>query len=51
MTGDKAKYVENRPCGSNADDRDIIMSGANASYEENVSGMAIMESEDRKSVV
>ena len=48
MTGDKAKYVENRPCGSNADDRDIIMSGANASYEENVSGMAIMESETQE---
>lgn len=45
MTGDKAKYVENRPCGSNADDRDIIMSGENASYEENVSGMEIRESE------
>lgn len=45
MTGDKAKYMENRPCGSNADDRDIIMSGENASYEENVSGMVIMESE------
>lgn len=47
MTGDKAKYMENRPCGSNADDRDIIMSGENASYEENVSGMVIMESETR----
>ena len=45
MTGDKAKYMENRPCGSNADDRDIIMSGENASYEENVSGVVIVENE------
>lgn len=45
MTGDKAKYVENRPYGSNADDRDIIMSGENASYEENVSNVEIRESE------
>ena len=45
MTGDKARYVENRSADSAADEREIIMCGDNATYEENSGVAEIVENE------
>lgn len=45
MTGEKAKYMENRPKGSAADDREIWMTGDNATYEENLCMVEAVEKE------
>lgn len=45
MTGEKARYVETRPASATADEREIVMSGESATYEEMVGAVEIVQRE------